>query len=167
MKKLFALLLLSSFSLQSFAVGIVTPHPKAAEVFFPIGTTGQRISLLELSRIDVKNFETRTGRHLGFMNRMGFKLAQRNLRNSIKPDGTIHSKKLERYLKKGGDPSTGFHMGGFALGFFVGLIGVLIAYMIDDDYKRNRVKWAWIGFGIFAVLYIALVVALLSQVTNY
>lgn len=165
MKKIFALLFLCSFVLQSFAVGTATPpHRNAADVWLPVGKTGKKISLLELSRIDVKSFETLTGRQLHSFDRFGFKLAQRKLRNSIRPDGTIHSKKLERYLSDG-DRSTGFHIGGFALGFFVGLLGVLIAYLIRDDYKRNRVKWAWIGFGIFMVLYIALVAAYVASMT--
>ena len=163
MKRILTLLLLCAVMLQSYAVGPTPPSRKAAEIWLPIGNTGRQISLLDLSRIDVKTFETVTGRHLPFLDRVGFKMAQRKLRNSIQPDGTINSKKLERFLHSGdGDPSTGFHIGGFALGFFVGLIGVLIAYLINDDYKRNRVKWAWIGFGIFAVLYIILLAALVS-----
>ena len=59
------------------------------------------------------------------------------------------------------------HLGGFALGFFIGLIGVLIAYIIEDDYKRNRVKWAWIGWGVFVVFYVALLVIILSSGTYY
>ena len=51
-------------------------------------------------------------------------------------------------MKKRGD-GEGFQAGGFFLGFLLGLIGVLITYLINDDQKRNRVKWAWIGFAIW------------------
>jgi len=163
MRKVCTLLVLCAFAIQSFAASIAPPR-KASDVFLPIGTPGQQISLLELSRIDVKTFETRSARHLNVFDRMGFKMAQRHLRNSIKADGTVNSKKLERYMSSG-DHSTGFHIGGFALGFFCGLIGVLIAYVINDDNKRNRVKWAWIGFASFMVIYIALLVIVLSQMT--
>lgn len=66
----------------------------------------------------------------------------------------------------GADHSTGFHFGGFALGFFVGLIGVLIAYLIrgDEAVDRNRRKWAWIGFGVYVLLLVALIVALQPMV---
>jgi len=138
----------------------------AANVYIPVGTTGKQISLLDLSTINVKNFENLTGRHLGFLDRIGFKIAQKKLRKSISPDGTINSKKLNKFLYNG-DHSTGFHLGGFALGFFVGLIGVLIAYLINDDYKRNRVKWAWIGFGVYVVLVVALLVVLLNHTGMY
>jgi hypothetical protein len=138
------------------------PTLNAAEVFFPVGNTGKQISLLELSQISVKDFETLTGKKLNFLDRIGFKKAQKKVRNQIAPDGTITSKKFERYIKKAGE--TGFHLGGFALGFFVGLIGVLIAYLIKDDYKSNRVKWAWIGFGIAVVLNIILIIAVFNSV---
>jgi len=47
------------------------------------------------------------------------------------------------------------------LGFLLNLVGVLIAYLIKDDYKSNRVKWAWIGLGlnIGLTLILALAVA--------
>ena len=51
------------------------------------------------------------------------------------------------------DLTSGFHLGGFALGFLIGPIGVLIAYLIDDDKKRNRVKWAWIGLIAWVVIF--------------
>jgi len=159
MKKVFAFFLTFSLLVQSFAASIATPPKNAADILLPIGASGQRISLLELSQIDIKNFEALSGRHLKFADRIGFKLAQRDLRKSIQEDGTINSKKLTRYLKNA-DHSTGFHFGGFALGFFVGIIGVLIAYLINDDNKQNRTKWAWIGFGIYVVLLLAFVAAM-------
>jgi len=39
------------------------------------------------------------------------------------------------FLKRAGDGSLAFYIGGFALGFLLGLIGVLIAYLINDDKK--------------------------------
>ena len=101
-----------------------------------------------------------TGRKMSGLEKMNFRLAQNKMRKSIAADGTIKNKKIAKFLtKKGNAGETGFHIGGFALGFFLGLIGVVIAYVINDDYKRNRVKWAWIGWGIFVVLYVALLIA--------
>ncbi|HEV8284856.1 MAG TPA: hypothetical protein VGQ09_11140 [Chitinophagaceae bacterium] len=117
---------------------------KASEVYIPIGKTGKKISLLELSTISMSGLQTLTERKMNFTERISFRIAQKKLRKNIAADGTIEKKKLEKFfLKRSGE--TGFHVGGFALGFFLGLIGVLIAYLINDDYKRNRVKWAWIG----------------------
>jgi len=122
----------------------VKPPLKASGVYMPVGNTGQMISLLELSQIPVKNFEKLTGRDMKFVDRIGFKLAQKKLKNSINENGTFSKKQVEKYFTKAGTTG-GFHAGGFFLGL-LGLIGVLIAYLINDDKKKNRTKWAWIGF---------------------
>ena len=43
-------------------------------------------------------------------------------------------------------------------------IGVLIAYIINDDNHHRRVKWAWVGFGIFVAV-LLLVSALAARST--
>ena len=147
----------------SFATVTITHPPlNASAIFFPVGKTGQKISLMELSHISVKDFEKLRGQKMDFFDRLSFKAAQKKVRNGINPDGTISNKKFENFLKQRGG-ETGFHMGGFALGFFLGAIGIVIAYLINDDFKHNRVKWAWIGFGVFIVLYVALIVAILNS----
>jgi hypothetical protein len=42
-------------------------------------------------------------------------------------------------LAKAESGETGFHTGGFVLGFLLNLVGS-IAYLIKDDYKSNRVN---------------------------
>jgi hypothetical protein len=167
MKKV--LFLVTSFLLitSSFAAFEIKPAAKkATEIYFPVGQTGHKLSLMEISTIDIKEFEKLSGRHLNFFEKMAFKGGQKKLRKSISNDGTITSKKLLKFVNGDGDHSTGFHLGGFALGFFLQLIGVVLAYVIggDEDVKRNRAKWAWIGCGIFVVLYVALVLVLLNSV---
>lgn len=46
--------------------------------------------------------------------------------------------------------SEGANWGGLALGFFLGLIGVLGAYLFSRD--GNFIKWTWIGCGAAIVL---------------
>jgi len=156
MRKIIALLTGLFILTGSFAtVTVIYPPLKASEIFFPVGKTGQKISLMELSTIKIKDFELLRGEKMKFFDRMTFKAAQKKVRDNIDRDGSINNKKILKALRpKGGE--TGFHFGGFALGFLLGLIGILIAYLIKDDYKRNRVKWAWIGFGIYVVLLIIL-----------
>ena len=162
MKKVFALFLALSILAQSFAsVNVTVPPKKASEIFVPIGKTGKQISLLDLSQISLKDFEAVSEHKLKFAEKVSFKLAQKQIRNSINPDGTLNNKKLEKAFKRLAGGETGFHVGGFALGFLLGLIGVLIAYLIKDDYKSNRVKWAWIGLGVVVLLNIIIIVALL------
>ena len=159
MKKVFALFMALTMLATTFAsVGVTTPPQKASELFIPIGNNGQKISLMELSQIKVKDFEALSGRDMKFSDKVVFKLAQKEIRKSIRPDGTVNSKKLASVIKKV-DGTTGFHIGGFALGFLLGLIGVLIAYLLNDDKKSNRVKWAWIGFGVVFVIYLLALLA--------
>ncbi|TMI74822.1 MAG: hypothetical protein E6H09_02990 [Bacteroidetes bacterium] len=152
----------------SFAISNVeVPVLKADQVFIPIGKTGQKISYAQLATISMTDLQALTGRKMSFIERMNFRMAQSKIRKSIATDGTIKNKKIAKFFtKKGGAGDSGFHLGGFALGFFVGLIGVLIAYLLNDDYKQNRIKWAWIGFGVFVVLWIILVVAVFSAAAS-
>lgn len=171
MRKFFVLIVLISFSASTFATAVpfVLKDPKnpiihADQFFVPVGKTGKKISLLDLSRISVKELQELTGRKLNFVDKMKFKVAQKKLRDNIDRDGTINNQKIQKAFKlqkRGGE--TGFHFGGFALGFFLGLIGVVIAYVIDDDYKKNRVKWAWIGVGLLLILNIILIVAVFNS----
>lgn len=52
---------------------------------------------------------------------------------------------------------TGFHFGGFALGFFMGILGVGIAYWTGGS--DDMIKWAWIGMGTMGVLYLGLLLS--------
>ncbi|HKB43930.1 MAG TPA: hypothetical protein VKC90_06065 [Chitinophagaceae bacterium] len=163
MKKIIVLLAgLLIFTGPFASVKVIHPRLKASEMFFPVGNTGQKISLLELSRIKVKDLQLLTGHKMDIFDRLSFTMAQKKVRNMINRDGTISTKRIEKFTKSHSG-ETGFHIGGFALGFFLGLIGVLIAYLINDDYKHNRVKWAWIGWGTFVVLYVILIVALINN----
>ena len=47
--------------------------------------------------------------------------------------------------------SSDFNIGGFVLGLLLSVIGVLIAYLIGDT---TVIKWAWIGFGVFLVIFL-------------
>jgi len=131
-----------------------TPAPlvKATDIRIPVGSTGKFINLQELADIKLADFEKLTGKKMRWIDRMQFKLAQRKLRHAINEDGIVTNKKLAAMGRKTVDGETGFHFGGFALGFLLGLIGVLIAYLINDDKKSNRVKWAWIGVGVIVVI---------------
>src|SRR5690606_9318471 len=115
-------------------------NPKASELFLPIGSTGNKISLEDLSHISRKDFEQLSGHKMNAGQKIGFKVVQKKLRNMIGDDGRVNNKTLKNAAAAAN--GEGFHIGGFALGFFVGLIGVLIAYLISDDKKSKRVKWA-------------------------
>ena len=125
----------------------------AKEVMVPIGGTDKKISLKALSEISATELEQLTGRKMGWAQKLTFKSTQRKLKRSFAEDGTITSEKLLKQVDTD-NLTAGFHLGGFALGFLLTIIGVLIAYLINDGKKQNRVKWAWIGFGVSVALII-------------
>jgi len=153
------------FSATFATTNVELPVLKADQVFIPIGKTGQKISWAQLATISMTDLQALTGKKMNFIQRMNFRMAQSKIRKSIATDGTIKSKKILKMVSKakGGSGETGFHLGGFALGFFLGIIGIVIAYVINDDYKRNRVKWAWIGWGKLVVLEVVLIILLINS----
>jgi hypothetical protein len=163
MKKIILLFAVFCFVTSSFAAFtleapvVKNPPLKASEVYITIGKDGEKISLLDLSRMKVKDLQELTGKKIKLFDRIGFKIAQKKLRESINHDGTFNQKRMQKFLKAA-DGTTGFHIGGFALGFLLGLIGVLIAYLIKDDKKANRTKWAWIGLAAAVILYILILI---------
>jgi hypothetical protein len=162
MKRIFILFLLLhplSFLHAATSPSLVAIWPSIAElpsnanyIFLPVGSSGQTISLMALSKISIGEFELLKGKKLNFFDRIGFKLGQRKLRNKIEVDGTIKNSRIAEYANKIADDDSGSNFGGFALGFGLNIWGILIAYLINDEKKRQRVKWAWIGFGTLAVL---------------
>lgn len=133
------------------------PAPlKASDIRIPVGNTGTFIDLQQLSTMKVADYEKMTGQKMSWFHRLAFRVAQKKLRRSINADGTVNNKKLERLAREMGNDS-GFHLGGFALGFFFWLIGVLIAYLIMQGPHRARVKWAWIGFAVSLLIWIIII----------
>ena len=158
MRKILFLATALLFVSASFAsANVEAPILKADQLFFPVGKNGQKISYAQLATISLADLQALTGRKMSLMQRINFRMSQKKIQESIGADGTIHNKKIQKlFTKKGNDVTTGFHIGGFALGFFLWLIGVLIAYLINDDLKQTRVKWAWIGAAVSTVLGIIL-----------
>lgn len=140
------------------------PLPNAKIIQIPVGSSGKTISLFELSKMSRAELEIITGKKMSYWERVAFNKAKRKLEKGIEPDGTVKDKKLAKAFNlQEKDRTRGFHGLGFVLGFFVGVVGVVLAYVIDDkEDKKNRVKWAWIGFAIGTVLTLGLYIILLS-----
>lgn len=158
MKKILFFAVSMLFISSSFAISNVEikPRLKASEIKISLGQ-GQQISLLDLSRMSVKEVELVSGRKMKFVDRLTFRAAQHKLRQQISADGMIDSKKFIKKLQKA-DNGSGFNIGGFALGFLLGPIGVLIAYIIKDEKQAARKKWAWIGFGVAVAIWLIFLV---------
>ena len=118
-----------------------TPQTKEKPKHAQMTAQEQRMFMEQFVKLTPKEYGIMRGKKLSFFEKMEFKILQK------------------RYKKKlyDGDDSTGFNLGGFALGFLLGLIGVLLAYIFSQD--RNFRKWTWIGFGVYAVIIIAVLLA--------
>ena len=164
MRKVVLLFLSVALFSGTFATSVseIKPVLNANNIFVPVAKTGQKISLMELSKISLSDFEKLTNKKMKFFDRMAFKSAQKKLKKGLNADGTFKNAKFEKAVKRMMSGETGFHAGGFALGFFLGAIGVLIAYLLNDDFKKNRVKWAWIGLATWVVIWIVLVIIILD-----
>ena len=88
MKKTFILFLLIAVvsstysSTNSIPVSSTNPSIKATEVYVPIGKNGQLISLMDLSEISVKDFESLSGKKMKMMEKVNFKMKQRELKKT-------------------------------------------------------------------------------------
>jgi len=145
-------------STNTIPVSSKDPSIKATEVYVPIGKNGQLISLMDLSQISVKEFESLSGKKMKMMEKVKFKMKQRELKKNINYDGSFSKKRVEKYFNKAALFGGAISLSGLALGLFLNLIGVLIAYLITSGDKKGRITWAWIGAIISAVVWGAVLI---------
>jgi hypothetical protein len=156
MKRFLVLLIAISVFTTSFASGlsIIVPARKATEIMIPVGKSGEKISLMELTQIKVKDFEKLTGQNMKLAGKVGFKLAQKQLAKSINPDGTVNSKKLVAMMGKAKKADEKTHQ---YLKLWLILLGAAIVFGIIGAF----VPFMWIlsalaglGAAIFFILWI-------------
>ena len=164
MKKAFILFLLIAVvsatysSTNTIPGSSKNPSINATEVYVPIGKNGQLISLMDLSEISVKDFENLSGKKMKMMEKVKFKMKQRELKKNINYDGSFSKKRVEKYFNKAALFGGAISLSGLALGLFLNIIGVLIAYLITSGDKKGRITWAWIGAIISAVVWGAVLI---------
>lgn len=101
----------------------------------------------EFLKLTPKRYEELTGQKMSMSQKISLKLAQKKIKRMLKKGEKVD---LVAMSKKGIDTSD-FNIGGFLLGIFLFLIGVLIAYLIGGD---DLIKWAWLGAGLVAVIWL-------------
>ena len=93
----------------------------------------------EFVNISPKQIQSRTGKKLKFKERMVLKMVQSGAKRQLKKDGALNFEDL----------SYDFSLGGFLLGFILGLLGVLIAAL---GFPKNVLKSALLGLVIWVGL---------------
>ncbi|HTM91850.1 MAG TPA: YqaE/Pmp3 family membrane protein [Flavisolibacter sp.] len=141
MKRIITLSLALSILVCSFAAETSliilpekSPAPNANQILLPIGKAGEKISLMDMSRIKVKEFESLTGNKMSLANKLGFKLFQKQMRNSINYDGTINTKKFAKAMAKADSPA-------ISKGLYIVLAIFGLAWIgmgVMDNWKGNN-----------------------------
>ena len=96
-----------------------------------------------------------TGIKMSFKERMALRIAQRNIRTEIKSK-SIEENATINYEMAVGNGESSFRIGGFILGFLLGLIGVGLAYIFSNDKDFNRSTWKGLGGWVILLLVLAL-----------
>lgn len=129
MHKLSTLSLVLIFSLSfTTAYGVVSSFGYSLEK--------DKLTAEKFVQLSAKEFGTITNQKLGWKQKMVLKYTQHQIKKQLTRGESIGSAE-EMYYNN----SSRFSLGGFLLGFFLGLIGVLIAIL----FGRNAVRSALIG----------------------
>jgi len=103
----------------------------------------------DILNLSTNDFAQLKGEKLSLADKLNFKLTQLELKKNVK-QGKISRDEKMSYSSLNRAP--GFSFGAFALGFLLGLIGVLLVYAFGK--KPEGPKSAWIGFGIWVLLFV-------------
>jgi hypothetical protein len=157
MRKIIIVLLAVVFSVSSNA-GIIYLPANATDN----AKAGKLTAVDIFSQLDAKSFVAltpaklaeMTGQKLTLNQKINLKLTQRLVKKELKKG---HAVNMQEMAKRAGSGS--FNWGAAALGFFLGLIGVLIVYLAFKNDKEAARKAAWIGFAVWVA--VALLIFLL------
>ena len=149
MKKHIIFLLLFSGMLNLVGFSAILPPSKGVK-----GTVdkNQIESIRRISTMSLKDYEKILGHKASKVEQLAFVRIQKKSSKMFDQNGNLLEKYHKRLQKMNSEPGGSF-VGGFALGFFLGAIGVILAYAVNNDGdKKNRIKGAWWGFIVYAIL---------------
>ncbi|MEO1516780.1 MAG: hypothetical protein AAFV95_17295 [Bacteroidota bacterium] len=92
----------------------------------------QNLSLNEFLNLSPKAYKKKTGKKLKLRERIVLKMAQKQIKKKLKKNEAFDANAL---VAKN---NSNFHLAGFLLGFFLGLIGFLIALLVWREDKAPR-----------------------------
>jgi hypothetical protein len=147
MRKITILLLAIAFAFSSNAGIIFVPSNSTDNA-----KTGKLSTVDILSQLDAKSFlaltpakvAEMTGRKMTLNQKINLKLTQRLVKKQLRKGIDVN---MVAMAERAGSGS--FNWGAAALGFFLGLIGVLIVYLAFKNDKEVARKSAWIGFAVW------------------
>ncbi len=157
MRKLIIVLLAVMISISSNAAGIISVPVDATDN----AKAGKSSTVEMLAQMDAKTFAALTpakfseitGQKMTLAKKIALKIVQRDIKKELKKGHDINMMEVAKRAAGGS-----FNWGAAALGFFLGLIGVLIVYLAFKNDKEIARKSAWIGFGIWVAVAILIYV---------
>ncbi len=134
----------------SFA--LVSPSSKHAEMSATNKSSDvlAKMKMEDFLSLTPKKYKELTGEKLSIPQKISLKLAQKKMKQAIK-----ENKMADEKMQASVIDTSDFNIGGLILGLILPVIGLLIAYLIDDS---EVIKWAWIGFGIFLVFFLLFII---------
>ena len=138
--------LMMLFNLSSSALTIPSTEPVPPKSESTVAAPLAGMSVQDFLSLTPKKYKELTGEKLSFTQKIALKMAQKKVRKAIKNNEKVDSTVMANALD-----TSDFNIGGFVLGLLLSVIGVLIAYLIGDT---SVIKWAWIGFAVFLVIFL-------------
>jgi hypothetical protein len=146
MRKITVLLFVVAFAFSSNAGIIYVPANSTDNA-----KVGKLNAVEMLSRLDAQSFlaltpakvAEMTGRKMTLNQKINLKLTQRQVKKQLKKGIEVDMMEMAKRANSGS-----FNWGAAALGFFLGLIGILIVYLAFKNDKEVARKSGWIGFAV-------------------
>lgn len=134
------------FILPSSALVVPSATPEPAKAESTKVSALSDMSVQDFLALTPRKYKELTGEKLSLTQKISLKLAQKKIKKALKNNEQIDSATMAEAVD-----TSDFNIGGFVLGLLLSVIGVLIAYLIGDT---SVIKWAWIGFGVFLVIFL-------------
>jgi len=145
----------------------------AGMIYVPANSTdnakaGKTSAANMLGQLDAKTFlsltpakvQEMTGTKMTLGQKVSLKMTQLEVKKQLKKGKAVNMADM------GKKAEGGINFLWLLVGFLLGIVGVVIAYATREGSDDNRVKSAWIGFGISAVLTILLYVVFFAILAN-
>jgi len=113
------------------------------------------ITVKEILHLNSKQIESISGENLNFKSKLVLRLLKKNIRADVK-SGKLQLDTKVDFNNLFAEEIYEFNVGGFLLGFFLGLIGVGLAHIFSDDYSFRKSSWKGWGVSVIILLLIFL-----------
>ena len=123
------------------AITIPLKDPQADQIFITLTGMSVVMNMEDYIQLKPSDLKKLTGHQLTLKERIVLKITQRQIKKTIRKDGTVD---LLAFHEKAKEPFK-WHWGGFFLGVLLPVLGLIITAFFKDDQRKNRITSAAIG----------------------